>query len=245
MNGDKMKIIIFICCLVVVYMLMVYFRNVVILRQLLNNFSKLHSNITKTLKIIVPLLNKNEIIWWIFGGTLLGYERHNKSYIPWDDDIDIVIVNDNNLKRRMKKFEKDIAEFDLYIKTTPFGYAIHHKKHKGYIDLFIYTKNNNKYVGNEWVRRSFPNDFFIHKETFPLKQDYFEGVMVNLPKEHITFLKRAYGNDCLESFRLTYAHNTNLFYKLVISFTKWISIKPCRTNNPSTRIRSIRISKRY
>ena len=57
--------------------------------------------VSKTMKSVwavqLDMLNEidkvfaaNNIQWWVFGGTLLGAIRHG-GYIPWDDDIDIVV----------------------------------------------------------------------------------------------------------------------------------------------------------
>lgn len=47
-------------------------------------------------KIFFELLNNNNIDYYVFAGTSIGYVR-NKSNIPWVDDYDIIIFEDNIL----------------------------------------------------------------------------------------------------------------------------------------------------
>ena len=45
----------------------------------------------KILHFIDTTLSANNIQYWLDSGTLLGSIRH-KGYIPWDDDIDLIIM---------------------------------------------------------------------------------------------------------------------------------------------------------
>lgn len=60
------------------------------------------SRVDPNMTIIINLLNKEKIFYWVGQGSLLGIHRNNK-LIEWDHDIDICVWEDKNNKKGMIK----------------------------------------------------------------------------------------------------------------------------------------------
>lgn len=58
------------------------------------------------LLIFDKICKEHNIQWWLSSGTLLGAARH-QGFIPWDDDMDIVL-----LKKDYKRLEKILCKMD-------------------------------------------------------------------------------------------------------------------------------------
>ncbi len=57
---------------------------------------------------IAEILDRNGIQYWLVGGSLLGAMRHG-GFIPWDDDIDISILMDDEAKMK-SVLERELSE---------------------------------------------------------------------------------------------------------------------------------------
>jgi len=214
------KILLFIA----IYILLVIFRNWYIKNVIIKRFIPIHNKLKIMLPKVINSLNKRGIRYVLYSGNLLGIHRHNHSFIPWDDDIDLVILKEKDFDTRIKQVDEDLKESGLYLKDSPFGYAVH-KVNKiedgdeGYIDLFIYTKRDNIWEGNEWSRSHFPREYFKEDMLFPIKTDIFEGINVNVPNDSIGWLKQNYGENCLTNTKITHMHQANYIEIIMIYAT--------------------------
>lgn len=73
------------------------------------SIQEIHSELLNMLQDIIKICEKNKITYYLSGGTLLGAVRH-KGFIPWDDDIDIMIP-----RKDYKKFESMYRETGSYL----------------------------------------------------------------------------------------------------------------------------------
>ena len=153
------------------------------------------------IKDFTEILNKHDIKYCVMFGVLLGILRH-QDFIPWDDDIDIVIF----------EYEKFVAQCQ------------HELEDRGYIILAdirngkncgcrIFHKDNPKsgfkaglgfpWIGiwvhetNEANSISFPPESiqYDHDDFFPLQQQNFLGTIIKIPKNPVKVLNTYFGEE--------------------------------------------------
>lgn len=77
------------------------------------DLSYIQSEVVKILKTIHNICVRHDISYFCQGGTLLGAIR-NKSFIPWDDDGDIMMYRD--------EYDKLLAVIDSELNSTDYQY---------------------------------------------------------------------------------------------------------------------------
>jgi phosphorylcholine metabolism protein LicD len=102
-------------------------------------------NTLKLLQIVVNKLNEHNIAYYLDFGTLIGAIRE-KGLIPWDDDIDISLVNEsdyNKMEQILNEIKKE-NKLRTYLFTFISSYE---KRKKRKRELFVtnisFTKNSN------------------------------------------------------------------------------------------------------
>lgn len=103
--------------------------------------SKLRKNQKELVEMLVDLAkicDEHKIKWWLSSGTLLGAARH-EGFIPWDDDIDIVLLR-KDFKRLQKVLHKLNSDKYIYHSmhsdieyTNVFGKF---RKRKGEVEIY-------------------------------------------------------------------------------------------------------------
>lgn len=108
------------------------------------------------LRELIEVCNKNGIRYFADGGTLLGTVRHG-GYIPWDDDVDIILLRD---------------DYNKLLKIGPKAFS--------YPYLFQYPADNSSYCRNHIQIRNVTTTAILKNEAgkYNFNQGIFIDVMV-------------------------------------------------------------------
>lgn len=113
------------------------------------------------LKYIHNICEENHLIYFMAGGTLLGAVRH-KGFIPWDDDIDLLmfredyekmirIINEDNSIYHMESLESDKGYISTFAKVTDtrtkiiFAHKMNAETTGVFVDIFPMDGVGNNY----------------------------------------------------------------------------------------------------
>ena len=138
--------------------------------------------LNELLQTFITFSNDNNVSYFLIGGSLLGLER-NGGLLPFDDDIDIgVLMNDDN---KIKNYKDD----KYYFEEIGFGYKFKKKDSNIFIDIMIYEKIDDVYkiINNNW-----PNEYFKEDELLPLNSSLYSNINVSVPNNYNEYLNRVY-----------------------------------------------------
>lgn len=151
---------------------------------------------------ITSLLNKEGVDYFIMYGTLLGQVRHNQTFIPWDTDVDIVVIDKDKEKVVRLLTKKLPTTYDLMEgeKILKVNFS---KSNHLHADIYFWEEKAGVLIdtlNDYWVKNRVKKN-----DVFPLSISKLYDLDVKVPKNSIHVLKDTYGADCLKSAYKKYA----------------------------------------
>ena len=192
------------------------------------------------MKKTIDLLNENNIDYYLISGTLLGHVRHHE-FIPWDDDIDLIVSEDilDKLPNLAKNTELTFMKINDGVLKTCLKTGVKKITHVHadkvinkedsyfwpFVDLFIYKKTDThlKFFHKNWEITKFE----------PATLDTFLNIPVKVPNNPDYFLTINYGADYLTNFKQsTYDHSNECPIRTnpVVKINRLPSKKPDKKN---------------
>ena len=192
-----------------------YYKTVLTKKEI-KNLKKGQYIMTDMFKIFDQVCRKNNLKYWINGGTLIGAVR-NKGWVPHDADIDLcMIIDDYKIlrKKMIEELSKDKYKKKYWFQDseTDENYKIHKNKsimgkirslkysyiddpersiHNGIqIDIFVYQRKNNKLT----IENMKPDIIdYNYDDIFPLKEIQFENIKVYVQNNFKDHLRNTFG----------------------------------------------------
>lgn len=159
------------------------------------------------LSVVADFCKKNGLRYWLYYGTLIGAIRHN-GYIPWDDDIDIVMPRPD--------YEKFLKSFN---QTSGSKYKVLEDRiTPGYHTPFAKVHNPKTIIESEF---SDEMSFGVFIDIFP-----FDGVKDEKQRRKALILKKLLSAKCFKWWnKRTLASNLGIyFFKTLLAFVPVKSI---------------------
>ena len=183
-------------------------------------------------RVIARVFKENDLPYWVTGGTLLGCVRH-KGMIPWDDDIDISVMETH--EQKLDQMRDILLQNQLVLTETFFGYRLHHQTESKalsetakyampFCDVTIMRRNrkNGKIeLKHQSARDLWEKEFYLPKEVESLQEMLYGDFYFVVPRDPLPYLFRYYGDDCLDTGKSqNYDHEIRLPVKSVVVDTR-------------------------
>lgn len=174
---------------------------------------KTKQKFTEFIRKFIDIIDKNNIDYWLFGGSLLGAIRHG-GFIPWDDDFDIIILekDQHKLNNLVEEFEKHNIMINIDSVNNYTGwYQYYYNDCEIYLplDVFVYKKESDKYNYKCDFYYNNGERFFYYDDLYPIRKAMFENMKLNIPNNYDDYMKRCNFGDYLNEIKII-VHDNNL-----------------------------------
>jgi LicD family len=169
---------------------------------LFRTYQRLH---LAALQKLDQLFQEAGIDYWICDGTLLGAVRH-QGLVPHDDDIDVECRQQD--LEHLSKLPTDHEYWGFEKGGQWQGFPVYKLRFRGDVSVDVFPRHFPPKDDTEEVEKKY---FPTADEIFPLCRFAFENIQVWGPNQADSYLKRLYGNDCLNTV-LVWNHDFNYFH---------------------------------
>ena len=170
--------------------------------KLLNNdeLTILHKVLLDMIKDFSDICNEYNIKWSLTAGNMLGAVRH-KGFIPWDDDIDVIMT-----RFEFDKLKSKFQDNDKYYLASPGddGYILHYprifKKNTKFRSLLSVDDGHNGLYIDIFLLENVPNNVilkYLHGTLCTILLGVISSVRVNYCKK--TLMKYSDNNKVLRN----------------------------------------------
>ena len=171
------------------------------------SIEKNKSTLIYLLKMFSKYCEEKNIKLIIMHGSLIGY-YFNKKILPWDDDIDIILIEDDSYKL------KNYNGYDYIIEVNPNSINRSKKDINNVIDARVISKINGIFID---ITYFFGKDILCAKDTHCYKSEYilpltktiFENIDVWVPNDIKNCLVKEYGQKVLKNTFEKWVFNEN------------------------------------
>jgi hypothetical protein len=151
---------------------------------------------------VTQILNETNIDYFIMYGTLLGQVRHNQTFIPWDTDVDIVVMQKDRDKVT-KLLYKNISNTYNLINDKKILKINFSKSNHLHADIYFWEEKDGILIdtlNDYWIKNRVKS-----KDVFPLTSSKLYDLDIKVPRNSEKVLKFTYGDDCLDNAFRKYA----------------------------------------
>lgn len=157
-------------------------------------------------RTIATVLKEAGLTYWSSGGTTLGIVRHG-GLIPWDDDLDICILERD--EHFFENLNSNFASAGYIIqRAQPYSWKIFHATDSDEIpnvfythrypfcDVFVMKKKKDRFVLKDKTgQNAWPNEYYTLSQVENISQRQFGDFELSCPGSAEEYLDRTYGEN--------------------------------------------------